>query len=612
VSGGALTGGTNAPASYGYAYLTNQWGDYSVQSRVRLSAGGFGGGLSGRLNPITGARYAAWVYPEGSPAGSSMLKLLKFQNWSEFTVLQQVSLTGVGTNWHTVKLAMQGNRIAVHYDGNLMLSLTDPAAQPLVSGGISFDLWTDATPWTLIADDVTVNAVRNVLATNDSYTVRMAGTLTVPPPGVLTNDLGELGSLTAVLANNAAHGTLTLNTNGGFTYVPVSAYSGSDTFTYRATDGVNTSSPATVTITIPANRAPTPTNDSYAVTMNSTLTMTAPGVLANDTDPDGDSLQALLASGPGHGILSLSSNGGFVYAPTAGYTGPDSFTYRANDGLTNSSLATVTLSIAAPGPLFTDDFTRTNPPGALSPWVVRAGNWAVNGGLLQGGTNSPLTYGHAYLTNNWTDYEAQARLQLPAGAFGGGLAGRLSPATGARYAAWVYPEGSAGGSSVWKLLKFQSWESYTVMQQGSLAGVGTNWHTLKLAFQGNRINLSYDGTQLTSATDPLPYLSGGLSFDFWTDAAVYVLSADDVLVSALAPDASVTAIGTALDTINRTVAVTFQGAPGGIYLVQAATNLAPPASWLTVSTNLAGGDGRWTYTDSLTNLPRRYYRSAKP
>ena len=45
-------------------------------------------------------------------------------------MLQQVSLPGVGTNWHTVKLVMQGNRIAVHYDGNLMLSLTDPAAQP--------------------------------------------------------------------------------------------------------------------------------------------------------------------------------------------------------------------------------------------------------------------------------------------------------------------------------------------------------------------------------------------------------------------------------------------------------------------------------------------------
>ena len=48
-----------------------------------------------------------------------MLKLLKFQNWSQFTVLQQVSLPGVGTNWHTLKLVMQGNRIAVHYDGVL-------------------------------------------------------------------------------------------------------------------------------------------------------------------------------------------------------------------------------------------------------------------------------------------------------------------------------------------------------------------------------------------------------------------------------------------------------------------------------------------------------------
>jgi hypothetical protein len=607
-----LTGGTNAPASYGYAYLTNQWSDYSVQSRVRLSAGGFGGGLSGRLNPATGARYAAWVYPEGSPGGSSVLRLLRFQNWSEFTVLQQVSLTGVGTNWHTLKLVMQGNRIAVHYDGTLMLSVTDPAAQPLLSGGISFDLWTDATPWTLTADDVVVNPVRIVLATNDSYTVRMAGTLTVPPPGVLTNDFGEIGSLTAVLTDNATHGTLTLNTNGGFTYVPDSSYSGSDTFSYRATDGVNTSSPATATITIPANHAPTATNDSYTATVNSTLTVEAPGILANDNDPDGDTLQAVLGSGPSHGILSLFTNGGFAYTPAAGYTGPDSFTYLANDGLTDSGLASVTLSVAAPGPLFVDDFTRTNPPAALSPWVVRAGNWAVSGGVMTGGTNSLYTYGYACLTNNWTNYEAQARIQLPAGAYGGGLAGRLNPATGTRYAVWIYPEGSPGGSNVWKLLKFQSWDSFTVMLQGGLPGVGTNWHTLRLAFQDSRIDLYYDSTQLTSATDPQPFLSGGISLDLWTDAAAYALSADDVQVSTLAPDVSVRAVAIVPVMSNRTVTVTFQGASGGLYLVQAATNVASPASWLTLSTNLAGTNGRWSFTDSLTNQPRRFYRSARP
>ena len=110
---------------------------------------------------------------------------------------------------------------------------------------------------------------------------------------------------------------------------PSARYSGSDTFTYRATDGLNTSSPATVTITIPTNRAPTAANDSYSVTMNSTLNVAAPGVLANDTDLDGDPLQAVLVSGPSHGILSLSTNGGFLMpqrlatpARTASPTGP--------------------------------------------------------------------------------------------------------------------------------------------------------------------------------------------------------------------------------------------------------------------------------------------------
>lgn len=612
VSDGLLKGGTNALNTYAFAYLTNQWSDYSASARVQLSEGGFGGGLSGRLNPATGARYAAWIYPEGSSGGSSVLKLLKFQNWTDFTVVQQASLPGVGTNWHTLKLAMQGNRVTAHYDGVPMLNWTDLALQPLGSGGICFDRWTSVTPWTLMADDVVVNAMRNVLATNDSYAVPIGGTLIVPPSGVLANDVGEMGGLTAVLVGNPLHGTLSLNPNGGFTYSPVASYSGVDTFSYSATDGVSTSSPATVTITILPNRAPSATNDSYAVTMNATLTMSAPGVLANDTDLDGDPLRCLLVSGPAHGILILSTNGGLSYAPAMGYTGPDSFTYRAADGLTNSGLATVTVTVTAPGLLFADDFTRTNPPGALSPWVVRTGNWNVSGGLLLAGTNFLSTYGNAYLTNIWTDYEAQARLQLPAGSFGGGLAGRLNAATGARYVAWIYPEGSAGGSSVWKLLRFQNWENFTVLSQGSLPGVGTNWHTLKLAFQGNRIDVRYDGTLLTSTTDPAPFLSGGLSLDLWTGTAAYVMSADDIQVTALAPDVTATAVGIAPNTTNRTMTVTFQGAPGGLYLVQTTTNLVPPAVWLTMSTNIAGGDGRWTFTDSFTNHSRRFYRSARP
>jgi hypothetical protein len=264
--------------------------------------------------------------------------------------------------------------------------------------------------------------------------------------------------------------------------------------------------------------------------------------------------------------------------------------------------------VAAPGVLLADNFARAT----LLPWVVQAGNWTLSSGVLEGGPNTPSTYGQAYVTNTWTDFEAQAQIQLPAGAFGGGLAARLNQATGARYALWIYPEGTGGSSGAWKLLRFQAWEAFTVLQEGSLTGVGTNWHTLKLWCQGNRIQAYYDGALLADTTDGQPYLSGGLSVELWTDATGYVMSADDVQVTALTPDLSVAAVGIVPNASSQSAAVTFKGAPGGLYLVQATTNVAAPGSWVALSTNLAGGDGRWTVTDSPTSLPGRYYRAARP
>src|SRR5439155_24443360 len=71
----------------------------------------------------------------------------------------------------------------------------------------------------------------------------------------------------------------------------------------------------------------------------------AAGVLANDSDVDGDSLSAVLVSQPTHGSLTLNSNGSFSYAPAANYNGPDSFTYKANDGQADSGIATVNITI---------------------------------------------------------------------------------------------------------------------------------------------------------------------------------------------------------------------------------------------------------------------------
>jgi hypothetical protein len=285
---------------------------------------------------------------------------------------------------------------------------------------------------------------------------------------------------------------------------------------------------------------PVAVNDSYNFTENSTLTVGAPGVLANDTDSAGFTLSAVPASGPAHGTLALNSNGGFAYTPATNFSGTDSFTYYASDGISNSAAATVTLAGIASGLLFSDNFSRATDPGPLAPWVANSGSWTVTGGMLEGA--SPADgYGAVYITNSWGDYNVQASLRFPtAGSYGAGISGRLNPATGARYAAWVYPEGSPANGPIVRLIKFQGWTSwsylgaaYTPIQQAALPGVGTNWHTLQLSFQGNQMTVSYDGNPVLSAADgeASPYSSGAVGFDMYTGASPYTVEIENASVS---------------------------------------------------------------------------------
>jgi VCBS repeat-containing protein len=190
------------------------------------------------------------------------------------------------------------------------------------------------------------------VAVNDSYSLSEDGTLAQPAPGVLANDTdSDGGPLTAQLEAGPAHGDLTLNADGSFTYTPAANYSGSDSFTYRAVDNLNAQSGvATVTLTVdPANDAPTAADDAYSTTQGAALSPSASGgVLANDSDIDGDVLTAVLGTGPSHGALTLNSDGSFTYTPSAGYVGADSFTYTARDpSSTDSAPATVTIQVQA-------------------------------------------------------------------------------------------------------------------------------------------------------------------------------------------------------------------------------------------------------------------------
>ena len=95
------------------------------------------------------------------------------------------------------------------------------------------------------------------------------------------------------------------------------------------------------------NAVPVAADDSYATAEDAALTIAAPGVLANDTDADGDPLAATMLSGPAHGALTLNLDGSFTYTPDANYSGADSFTYGVDDGHGGKDTATVNLTVTA-------------------------------------------------------------------------------------------------------------------------------------------------------------------------------------------------------------------------------------------------------------------------
>jgi VCBS repeat-containing protein len=185
---------------------------------------------------------------------------------------------------------------------------------------------------------------------NDIYSVDQGGTLNVTADnGVLKNDTDADANTTLTAAQVAAptHGTLTLNANGSFVYKPTGTFSGTDAFTYRASDGTLSSNIVTVTVTVnDTNVAPAAAADEYTVDEGQILTIDAAhGLLANDVDLDSDFLTITVTSDPTHGTLDQENDGSFVYTPDENFHGMDTYTYRLNDGTANSNEALVTIVV---------------------------------------------------------------------------------------------------------------------------------------------------------------------------------------------------------------------------------------------------------------------------
>ena len=223
----------------------------------------------------------------------------------------------------------------------------------------------------------------------------------------------------------------------------------------------------------------------------------------------------------------------------SGGAGQDDFTddkrFLSASNVNETTAGEFRLTSSGNAPEFADDFTRApGTPDPLAPWAVQLGSWNIVDGVMQG-TSAGANYTYLHKPGNHGDFTIQGRMQMRAGTFAAGIGARVNPANGAHYGLWVYPDGSAGGSNLLKIVKFSNWTTWSAipLAQASLPSVGTGYHTLRATFTGPNIQVFWDGVQVINANDSNhdgtpPFLSGGISLDSWNVAQPVLW--DDILI----------------------------------------------------------------------------------
>ena len=578
-TGEVLDAGTNTLQSYGYAYITNSWTDFSVEGRIRFSTtNAWGGGLGGRLNPATGAHYAAWIYPESSPGGAHTLKLIKFQTWTSFgyngasgAAMAVANLPATGTNWLTLKLAFHGNQVAAYCDGTQVVSVADVEAAPYLSGAISADLWTSATGYAMLLDDVVVRP----LVADDSYRVDQDAMLLVPDSGVLGNDTGTYATnLEATLVNGPANGTVNLSSNGGFTYRPATNYYGTDNFSYRATQGPNDLGTAVVMIAVaplaPAITRP-PSSQTNEAGTKAVFSLEAAGALPlsyqwfwNGTNSlrDGGkvsgahtatlSISNVLGGDAGSYSVVISNVAGSVTsAAPAILTVSDPIILRQPQDLTNALGTTALLSVEAYG---------TSP----------SYQWFKGGAAISGATNATLT---------------------------------LAAVSAADAAAYVVLVSNQNGSVTSRVAAVALVPEPTIQSVRLMSGaIAITWSS----FAGQLYRLQYrDGVGGITWQDALPDILA-------TGPATTVTNAFSGATQRfyrviLAPATEPPFIVTSIRVAGGTAAISWNSVTGKVYRLQYKSSLLD-ATWQDLQPDIAATGLQTTATNVLGGATRRFYR----
>ena len=253
--------------------------------------------------------------------------------WTVFGVAKALTLTGLDADGNT--LTYKIGALPTHG----LLTGTAPAMTytptPGYAGADSFTFTVNDGKATSSPATVSITVDTPPAATAQSVWTNVG----VAKAITLTGSDADNNPLTYIVASNPTHGFLT-GTAPNLTYTPATGYAGPDSFTFTASDGMVESDPATVSITVntpPLAKAQTLwTNKGVA----KAITLTG-------SDADGDKLTYAVGINPTHGLLT-GTIPNLTYTPTAGYAGPDSFTFTVNDGKTDSAPATISLTVNTP------------------------------------------------------------------------------------------------------------------------------------------------------------------------------------------------------------------------------------------------------------------------
>ena len=93
---------------------------------------------------------------------------------------------------------------------------------------------------------------------------------------------------------------------------------------------------------------PPPWTTAYNALNNTPLVVSGPGVLANDTDPEGDKITVVSYTQPGNGTVTLNPDGSFTYTPKKDFCGMDRFSYKITDSICDADYqdeANVTINV---------------------------------------------------------------------------------------------------------------------------------------------------------------------------------------------------------------------------------------------------------------------------